>query len=157
VRSKEELLVDELAGLQEEAWLRFRSGDDKKLPTRDRIRRWLDVQHGLFAEDPDLTLVALRATTYPEARVARSVLALQDRTIGLVAEVLLGGRMRGELRRDLDVLAAARVLVQATLGARIAWVNGQIDADECRAQIGSAVEILFRGLEAAVPPNRGQA
>ena len=88
VQSKEELLVDELAALQEEAWQRFRTEDDRKAPTRDRVRNFLEVQHELLVADRDLTTIALRATTKPEARVARRVLALHDRTIGLLAEIL---------------------------------------------------------------------
>ena len=48
VETKHELLVLELSELQEEAWTRFRLGDDKSAPTRDRIRRFFDVQHQLL-------------------------------------------------------------------------------------------------------------
>jgi AcrR family transcriptional regulator len=92
VRSKHELLVLELAELQEEAWLRFRRSDDKTAPTRARVQRFLDVQHELLASDGDLVVIALRATTYPEAPVARRALALQDRAIGLLTEILQSGR-----------------------------------------------------------------
>ena len=37
VRSKEELLVEELAARQEEAWRRFRAADDRALPVRERL------------------------------------------------------------------------------------------------------------------------
>jgi len=148
VQSKEELLVEELADRQEEAWLRFRATDDRRAPVRERLGRFLDAQHALLASDPDLTRIALRATTLPEARVARRVLALQDRTIGLVAEILQGGRMRGDLRRDLDLLAAARAIHHVTTAARIPWANGLVSADACRASIGAAIDLLFGGLEA---------
>ena len=52
------------------------------------MSRFLDVQHALLAEDSDLTLIALRATTRPAARVSAQVLALNDRTIGLLMEVM---------------------------------------------------------------------
>jgi AcrR family transcriptional regulator len=146
IESKEELLVEDLAERQEEAWARFRQGDDRRGPTRERLARFLDAQHALLASEPDLTTIALRATTHPEARVAKRVLALQDRTIGLLAEVLQGGRMRGDLRRDLDVLAAARAIHHVTTAARIPWANGLTSAEACRAAIGTAVDLLFRGL-----------
>jgi AcrR family transcriptional regulator len=145
VRTKHELLVLELAELQEEAWTRFRQGDDRDLPTRQRIGRFFELQHALLASDADLTVIALRATTYPEAPVARRALALQDRTIGLLAEILQTGRRR-DLARDLDVLAAARALVHIATGARIAWANGLASEDACERSIDSAVDLLFRGI-----------
>lgn len=147
VRTKEELLVLELADLQEEAWTRFRLEDDRRAPTRDRIRRFLDVQHELLARDPDLTVVALRAMSHPEAAVARRVLQLEDRTTGLLAEILQGGARR-DLHRGVDVLAAARTLFHVASGARIAWVHGVLSEKGCRAAIEDSVELLFRGLGA---------
>jgi len=146
VRSKEELLVQELAERQEEAWQRFRAEDRRSAPTRERIRDFLDAWHALLTEDPDLVTVALRATTHPGARVARQVLALHDRTIGLLAEVLQQGRMRGELARDADVLGAARTLFHIVHSARIPWANGLVDAETCRTTTWQSVELLFRGL-----------
>ena len=148
IRSKEELLVDELAELQEEAWRRFRSQDDRVVSTRDRVRHFLEFEHALLAGDADFTIVALRATTHPEARVARRVLALQDRTVGLLTEILLAGRARGELARHVDPISAARAVCQVTSGARIAWANGMLSADACREAVESAVELLFGGIEA---------
>jgi AcrR family transcriptional regulator len=148
VRTKHELLVLELAELQEEAWTRFRQGDDRDAPTRDRIRRFFDIQHGLLASDADLTVIALRATTYPEAPVARRALALQDRTIGLLAEILQTGRRR-DLAPDVDVLAAARAIVHIASGARIAWANGLASEDVCRRSIDASLELLFRGIARA--------
>jgi AcrR family transcriptional regulator len=144
--TKEELLVQELAELQEEAWARFRNGDDRQRPTRQRIRELFRIQHEMLAADPDLTVIALRATTYPTARVARRVLALHDRAIGLLAEVLQRGRVRGDLDPGLDVLAAARALFHAASGARLAWANGLLAEDACRAAIDANVELLFRGI-----------
>jgi AcrR family transcriptional regulator len=150
VRTKHELLVLELAELQEEAWTRFRESDDRDAPTRVRIGRFFEIQHALLASDADLTVIALRATTYPEAPVARRVLALQDRTIGLVAEILQTGR-RLDLARDVDVLAAARALVHVATGARVAWANGLASEDACERSIDSAVDLLFRGIARAGP------
>jgi AcrR family transcriptional regulator len=45
VRSKEELLVEDLAGRQEEAWRRFRNEDTRHLDARARLRRFFDHQH----------------------------------------------------------------------------------------------------------------
>ncbi len=146
VRSKEELLVDELARWQEEAWTRFRASDDRTQPTRDRIARFLDAHHELLAENPDLTTIALRAATHPEARVAKRVLAMQDRSIGLLAEILQRGRARGDVGRDADVLVAARAILYTSSGARLAWANGQVSMEGCRAAIAGAVDLLFRGL-----------
>jgi AcrR family transcriptional regulator len=148
VHSKEELLIRELAERQEEAWQRFRREEIRDLATRERVRKFLDAQHALLAADPDLTTIALRATTHPGARVARQALALQDRTIGLLVEILQQGRMAGDLDRQVDVLAAARAVCHVTQSARIPWANGLVDAAGCRAAIESAVDVLFRGLEA---------
>jgi AcrR family transcriptional regulator len=150
IRSKEELLVDELAELQEEAWRGFRKGAPREASTRDRVRRFLDAEHALLASDPDFTIVALRATTHPEARVARRVLALQDRSVGLLTEILMAGRARGELDRDVDPIAAARTVCHVTSGARLAWANGLQTAEECRQAVDGAVELLFRGV---APPS----
>jgi len=84
VETKEELLVMELADLQEEAWSRFRQTGVRNETTRDAVMRFFAAQHELLAREPDLTVIGLRATTYPHARVARAVLALQDRSIGLL-------------------------------------------------------------------------
>lgn len=146
VRSKEELLVQELADLQEEAWSRFRLADRRDAPARERVRRFLEAQHELLAVDPDLTVVALRATTYPAARVARRVLALHDRSVGLLAEILQAGRMRGDLDRAVDVLAAARTLFHVTTGARLSWANGLLSESGCRRSIEGAVDLLFAGI-----------
>ena len=148
IRSKEELLVEDLSELQDEAWRRFRAAESRLRPAPERLRRFLDAEHALLARDRDFTVIALRATTHPEARVARRVLALQDRTIGLIAEILQSGRSRGELARDADVLAAARTITYVTNGARIAWANGQLDDEACRAAIAAAVELLFAGIGA---------
>jgi AcrR family transcriptional regulator len=150
VRSKHELLILELADLQEEAWKRFREEDDRNAPTRDRIRRFFDIQHRMLSADPDLTVIAIRATTYPEARVARRVLLLNDRTVGLLAEILQRGRRR-DLGPDIDVLAAARAIHHIATGARISWANGLVTEDGCREAIAASVGLLFSGLE---PPAR---
>lgn len=149
IRSKEELLIDDLAARQEEAWRVFRTADDRTRPTRDRVIGFFADQHKLLSADPDFTTIALRALTHPEARVARRVLALHDRTIGLLAEILQTGRVRGDLARDADVLLGARALFHAALGARIAWANGLVSADGCAGAIESSVELLFRGMAGA--------
>jgi AcrR family transcriptional regulator len=148
VQSKEELLVDELAEMQEEAWTRFRARDDRDRPTVERVREFLDVQHALLIENRDLTTIALRSTTKTEARVAKRVLQLYDRTIGLLMEILQRGRMKRDLANDVDVLEAARVLFHVTNGARIPWANGLVSDDACRASVHQGVELLFRGISA---------
>ena len=151
VRSKEELLIDELVQLQEDAWLQFRKDDDRKRPTRERVARFLDAQHRLFVADPDFTMIALRATTKPEARVARQVLALNDRTIGLLMEILQMGRMSKDLDKRVDVLEAARVLFNITQGARIPWANGLVTPEVCFEAIRTGVDLLFQGIGAVSP------
>jgi AcrR family transcriptional regulator len=106
VETKHELLILELTDLQEEAWLRFRQEDERSMPTRWRIHRFFDAQHALLADEPDLTVIALRAISYPQAGVSRRVLALHDRSIGLLTEILQQGRGR-DLDPALDVLSAA--------------------------------------------------
>ena len=145
VRTKHELLVLELSEVQEEAWTRFRAGDDRRAPTRERLQRFFEAQHALLASDADLTVIALRATTFPDAPVARRVLALHDRTIGLVAEILQAGRQR-DLDPNLDVLAAARALFHTASGARISWANGLLSERGCREAIASSVDLMFDGL-----------
>ena len=145
-QSKEELLIDELAELQEEAWTRFRSADDRARPTSDRLRAFFAVQHGLLVADRDLTTIALRATTKTEARVARRVLQLQDRTIGLLMEILQRGRMKQHLAKDVDVLEASRVIFHVTHGARIPWANGLVSDEALRTSIHQALEMLFAGI-----------
>lgn len=152
VQSKEELLIDELDAIQEEAWRRFREDDDRARPTRQRIHHFLEVQHQLLDADRDLTMIALRATTKPEARVARRSLVLNDRTIGLLAEILQMGRKREDLVRDLNVLEAASTLFHITQGARIPWANGLVAAQACRRSIRNGVDLLFRGIHAPDAP-----
>ncbi len=154
VCAKEELLIEDLAARQEEAWERFRRDDARDRDARARLRGFFDRQHELLAEDRDLTTIALRALTQPDARVARQVLALHDRSIGLLAEVLMAGRVRRELGRDTDVLAAARTLFFAALGARISWAHGALDSEACRASIETSVDLLFRGIGAS--PQTGE-
>ena len=151
VETKEELLVQELSDLQEEAWARFRSGDRRSAPVQERLHAFFTAQHELLARERDLTVIALRATTYPHLRVARSVLALHDRTIGLIAEILQAGRAHAELDREVDLLAAARTLFHATRGARISWANGLVTEEGCRQAIEAAVDQLFRGIGAMDP------
>ena len=146
VESKEELLVQELADLQEEAWTRFRRGDDPTRPAAGRLTEFFVMQHELLARERDLTVIALRATTHPDARVAKHVLALHDRTIGLIAEILQSGCRRGDLATDVDLLTAARALFHASSGARISWANGLLSEQACRAAIAANVKLLFRGL-----------
>jgi len=147
VRSKHELLVLELSDLQEEAWQRFRRADDRSLPALDRLLRFFEAQHLLLAGDADLVVIALRATTFPEAPVARRALALQDRAIGLIAEILQSSR--DELAPEVDPLAAAQTLYHAASGARLAWANGLLGEERCRAAIATSVEQLFRGIARA--------
>lgn len=148
VRTKEELLVHELNLLQERAWKRFRERDDRKRPTRERVGQFLEIQHRLLAADRDLTSIALRGLTRPDARVAGQVLQLQDQTIGLLAEILQVGRMRGDLANGLDVLEAARTLFHITQGARIPWLNGAMSDEDCLEAIQHDVAMLFRGIGA---------
>lgn len=148
VQSKEELLIDELSDMQEEAWARFRAADDRNRPTADRLRDFFDVQHGLLVENRDLTTIALRSTTKTEARVAKRVLQLYDRTVGLLMEILQRGRIKQDIAKDVDVLEAARVLFHVTNGARIPWANGMVSDEACRASIHQAVSLFFRGISA---------
>ncbi len=148
VQTKEELLVDELSAIQEEAWSRFRLEDDHSRPTRQRVHHFLDVQHDLLVADRDLTMIALRAATRPDARVARRSLVLNDRTIGLLAEILQMGRRRDDLVRDVNVLEAAAALFHITQGARLPWANGLVSAAACQRSILAGVDLLFRGLHA---------
>jgi AcrR family transcriptional regulator len=152
VQSKEELLVDELDAIQEEAWKRFRTADDRARPTRQRVHEFLDVQHALLVRDRDLTMIALRAATKPEARVARRALVLNDRTIGLLAEILQMGRKRKDLVADINVLDAASALFHITQGARLPWANGLVSADACQRSILAGVDLMFRGLHAPEAP-----
>jgi AcrR family transcriptional regulator len=147
VQSKEELLIDELADLQEEAWRNFRARDQRDASTRERVHRFLDAQHRLLAEDKDLTIVAMRAMTRPDARVAKHVLALNDRTIGLLIEVFQMGRKHKDLKPELNVMEAARALFHITQGARIPWANGMGNAGSCERSIRAGVDLLFEGLE----------
>ncbi len=146
VRSKRELLVLELADLQEEAWIAFRGRDDRTGATRERVRRFFRFQHEFLAENPDLTVIAIRATTYPAAQLARRVLALNDRAVGLLAEILQGGLRHGDLAPDVDILNAARALFHGATGARIAWANGLLSENACQTAIDGLVELLFRGI-----------
>ena len=146
VQSKHELLVLELAELQEEAWLDFRRQDNRSTATLARVQKFFQSQHELLARHSDLTVIAIRATTYPDSRVSSRVLALNDRTIGLLAEILQSGRARGDLDARVDVLAAARALFHGAVGARISWANGLLSESACRAAIEGTVELLFRGL-----------
>lgn len=152
VQSKHELLILELSEIQEEAWTRFRREDDRDAPTRGRVRRFFEIQHEMLASDLDLTTIAIRATTYPEARLARRVLALNDRTVGLIAEILQGGRRR-DLDPEIDVLTAARTIFHVATGLRLAWANGIVNESGCRESIDTSVDLLFRGL--ASPSTRG--
>lgn len=146
VQSKEELLIDELTEMQEEAWTRFRASDDRDRPTDERLRAFFDAQHELLVADRDLTTIALRATTKTEARVAKRVLQLHDRTIGLLMEILQRGRQKQHLARDVDVLETARVLFHVSNGARIPWANGMVKDDALRQSMHQAVDLLFRGV-----------
>jgi AcrR family transcriptional regulator len=148
VQSKEELLVDELDAIQEEAWRRFRTQDDRSHPTRQRIHQFLQVQHELLVADRDLTMIALRAATRPEARVARRALVLNDRTIGLLAEILQMGRRRADLVDDINLVEAASAIFHMTQGARIPWANGLVSAEACQRSILAGVDLLFRGIHA---------
>ena len=143
VSTKDELLILELADLQEEAWLRFRKSDERGAPTRSRIHGFFDAQHALLADDPDLTVIALRAISFPQEGVARRVLALHDRSIGLIAEILQQGRGR-DMPADLDVLTTARALFHAALGARMSWANAVLDEPGCQRAISAAVDLMLR-------------
>jgi len=154
VQSKEELLMDELSELQEEAWRQYRADDNRAASTRERVGRFLDAQHELLAADRDFTLIALRAATRPEARVARRVLLLNDRSIGLIAEILQMGRKRRDVAADLNVLETAATIFHITQGARLPWLNGLVSADACRNSIQAGVDIVFSGI-GAEPEARG--
>ncbi len=149
VRSKEELLVDELARLQEDAWLSFRKRDDRNAPTRERLYAFLVTQHELFVADRDFTTIAMRAITKPDQRVARDVLKLHDRTVGLVMEILQMGRMRNkDLAKGVDVMEAARVIFHVTEGARVPWAHGLLGDDACLDAIRRGVDLVFGGIAA---------
>ena len=146
VRSKEELLIWELADLQSEAWTRFREADDRTASTRIRVERFFAIQHELLARHPDFTVIALRAATYPRERAARDSLRLTDRTVALLAEILQSGRKNGDLDPAIDLLSAANALYQVATSARISWANGILSEDACRKAIEASVDLLFRGI-----------
>jgi AcrR family transcriptional regulator len=146
LRSKEELLIWELADLQGEAWTRFRQEDDRSAPTRERVARFFGVQHELLARNPDFTVIALRAATYPHVHAARDSLRLTDRTIALLAEILQSGRKNGDLDPAIDLLSAANALCHVATSARISWANGLLTEEGCRKAIEASVELLFRGI-----------
>lgn len=146
VRSKEELLIWELAELQSEAWTRFRASDDKVSPTRERIGRFFEVQHQLLASQPDFTVIALRAATYPPKPAARASLKLADQTVAILAEILQSGRKNRDLDPTLDLLAAANALFQVASSARMSWANGLLTEKACRKSIEASVDLLFRGI-----------
>jgi hypothetical protein len=77
---------------------------------------------------------------------ASSILVLNDRTVGLLAEILQGGRWR-DLAPDVDVLAAARTIFHVATGVRISWANGLVSEEGCREAIEASVGLLFAGLE----------
>ena len=147
VDSKQELLMLEIADLQEEAWLHFRKRDDRKASTRERVLDFFDAQHELLSSNADLTVIALRATSFPDAPLAGRVLALQDRTIGLITEILQQGRQR-DLAPHIDVMGAALTLFHTAQGVRTSWANGRLTETGCRRSIRDSVELLFDGLEA---------
>jgi len=148
IQSKEELLISELVAKQEQAWVNFRREDQKDMSARERIGRWVALQHNLFSIDPDFSRVALRASTHPQARVAREVLALNDRSIGLIAEILMKGRMSDGLSRNVDLMTAAQAVFYITNSARIPWANGVVSDEVCLTNTLTAVDLLFQGLEA---------
>jgi len=146
--SKEELVISELAHLQERAWTQFRREDDRTDAAQERVQRWLRVQHELLCRDPDFSRIALRATTHPRARVARDVLALHDRSIGLLAEILLSGRMKRILAPEVDIMRAAQALFYITQSARVPWANGLLSDEALMENLRIAVDLLFHGIEA---------
>jgi AcrR family transcriptional regulator len=148
IQSKEELLVGELVAKQEQAWIHFRSEDQAGLNARQRIGRWVSLQHELLSLDPDFSRVALRASTHPQARVAKEVLALNDRSIGLIAEILMKGRMSDGFPREVDLMTAAQAVFYITNSARIPWANGVVSDEACLKNTLTAVDLLFQGLEA---------
>jgi AcrR family transcriptional regulator len=148
IQSKEELLVGELVAKQEQAWSHFRREDQGGLSARERISRWVALQHELLSLDPDFSRIALRASTHPQARVARQVLALNDRSIGLIAEILMKGRMSDGLSREVDLMTAAQAIFYITNSARVPWANGVVSDEACLKNTLSAVDLLFQGLEA---------
>ena len=83
--------------------------------------------------------------------MARRVLALHDRTIGLLAEILQNRQQR-DLAADIDVLASARALFHIATGARISWANGLVSESGCRQVIETSVDLLFRGISVRVDP-----
>ncbi len=148
IQSKEELLVGELVAKQEQAWIHFRREDQGGLGARERISRWVVLQHDLLSLDPDFSRIALRASTHPQARVARQVLALNDRSIGLIAEILMKGRMSDGLSREVDLMTAAQAVFYITNSARVPWANGVVSDEACLNNTLTAVDLLFQGLEA---------
>jgi len=146
VRTKEDLLIWELADLQGEAWARFRKTDDRAAPTRDRVSRFFGAQHELLARHPDFTVIALRATTYLHERAARESLRLTDRTVALLAEILQSGRKNGDIDPAVDLLSAANALCHVATSARISWANGLVTEEGCRKAIEASVDLLFRGI-----------
>jgi len=146
LRSKEELLIWELADLQGLAWTRFRAQDDRSAPTRERVARFFAAQHELLARNPDLTVIALRAATHPHEHAARDSLRLADRGIALLAEILQSGRKHGDLDPSVDLLAGANALYHVATSARISWANGLLIEEGCRRAIEASVELLFRGI-----------
>ena len=76
------------------------------------------------------------------------MLALNERTIGLLAEILQGGRALRDLGRDVDVLTSASALFHIASGARVAWANGLVSEEGCRSAIDASVDLLFRGIGA---------
>ena len=147
-RSKEEMLILELAAMQEEAWTRFRTEDQRNDPTKIRLQRFFAKQHNLLVENSDFTKIAVRAQTREDRVIVRRALALQQRTIGLIAEILQHGKARDEISSATDPLNAASVLFHATQGVRIAWASGLLSDVACQKHIDDALTLVMSGVSA---------
>ena len=146
LRSKEELLIWELADLQGEAWKRFRADDDRSAPTRVRVARFLrgtaralGSQSGLHRDrvarsDPSARARGARLPTphRPQHRLAGRDSAERSQ------ERRPRSRRRSPVRREC---AVPRRNERANLLA-----NGLLTEAGCRSAIDASVDLLFRGI-----------
>lgn len=123
--SKDDLLLTAFREKVREFVDSARSVLDSSLPFPDRLARFIEMQFRNIEENPALATVLLMETRQSSKFYGEPVRDVLRRYASAIDELLQSGLEQGQLRSDLDIPLARRILVGALEEIELDWLLGE--------------------------------
>jgi TetR/AcrR family fatty acid metabolism transcriptional regulator len=127
--------------------LSYLRGELPKLEgAREKLRRIIELQLGLLAEERDLaevlTVIVRHSSRLLKEHAARDFSAYLD----AIAAVVIEGQGAGVFRSDVSPRTVARAVWGALDGVVMTWVLGRAEREALQRAAGQVADIVLRGL-----------